>query len=215
MPRTRVTRLRAYQVEERAALDSLLDGARVGHVALVADDHPVALPTAIARDGDVLLVHGSTGSRWMRAAGDGVPVCVSVTALDGIIVARSAFESSLRYRSAAIFGSFERLEGVEKAHGLDVLVDKLLPGRAAEVRESTRSERDKTMVLALPIETWSLKVSDGWPDDDEADVAGDAWAGVVPFTYGVGPAQPAPDLRAGIALPASVTALDGRCLDGC
>jgi nitroimidazol reductase NimA-like FMN-containing flavoprotein (pyridoxamine 5'-phosphate oxidase superfamily) len=208
MPRTRVTRLRAYQVEDRAVLDALLDGARIGHIALVADDHPVVLPTAIARDDHLLLVHGSTGSRWMRAVADGAPVCVSVASLDGIIVARSAFESSLRYRSAAIFGRFGRLEGDEKDHGLDVLVEKLLPGRAAEVRPSSRSERDKTMVLALPIETWSLKVSDGWPDDDEADVAGDAWAGVVPLTYGVGPAQAAPDLRAGIPLPPSVVALE-------
>jgi nitroimidazol reductase NimA-like FMN-containing flavoprotein (pyridoxamine 5'-phosphate oxidase superfamily) len=207
MPRTRVTRLVEYQVEERAELDALLDSVRVGHVGLVTEGLPVVIPTAIARDNDVLLVHGSTGSRWMRQVALGVPCCVAVTSLDGVIVARSAFESSFRYRSAVVFGSFERLEGDDKRRGLDVIVDKLIPGRANEIRPSTISELNKTMVLSLAIEQWSLKVSSGWPTDGDDDIAGDAWAGVVPLTIAAGPALPAPDLRGGISVPASVQAL--------
>jgi nitroimidazol reductase NimA-like FMN-containing flavoprotein (pyridoxamine 5'-phosphate oxidase superfamily) len=143
----------------------------------------------------------------MRTAAEGVPVCLTVTSLDGVMVARSAFESSFHYRSAVVFGRFERLEGEEKQHSLDVLVDHLIPGRRAEVRPSSPGELNKTMVLSLPIQEWSLKVSAGWPEDDDDDVAGPAWAGVVPLVRRAGPAVPAPDLRAGIPIPPSVVAL--------
>ncbi len=207
MPRTRLSRLREYQVEERASLDALLDQARIAHIGLVSDGHPVVIPTAVARDGDALLVHGSTGSRWMRLVATGVPACVEVTSVDGIIVARSAFESSFRYRSAVLFGRFERLQGERVAGALDVLVDKLIPGRRGEVRASTRAELNKTMVLSMPIATWSLKVSDGWPEDDPDDVAGPSWAGVVPLAEHAGTPVPAPDLAAGALLPRSVLSL--------
>ena len=201
-------------MDDRAALDALIDASAVCHVGLLVDDAPVVIPTSVARHGDVLLAHGSTGSRWMRAAAQGGPACVSVTALDGIIVARSAFESSLRYRSAVLFGRFARLEGGDKALALEAFVDKLVPGRGAEVRPSTPAELRQTMVLAMPIETWSLKVSDGWPKDAEADVAGPAWAGVVPLAVRSGPPLPAPDLRPGIPVPSSVRALCGEGPEG-
>ncbi len=203
--RTALTRLPEYAVADRAALDRLLDEQFVGHVGLVRPDgYPVVLPTAIARDGDRLLLHGSTGSPWMRAVADGAPVCVQVTATDAIVVARSAFESTLRYRSAVLFGSCERLDGPAKQAALDMLTDRLIPGRVAEVRRPTGKELAATTVLALPISEWSLKVSDGWPEDPEADLSGDAWAGVVPIVTGYGEPVPAPDLRAGIARPGSV-----------
>ncbi len=207
MPSTRVTRLREMQVHDRQALNGLLDEVRVGHVGITTNDHPVVIPTAIARDGDTVLVHGSTGSGWMRLAAAGAPACLAVTALDGIVVARSTFESSFHYRSAVIFGVFERLVDERKHRALDVVAEKLIPGRLAEVRPSTAKELNKTMVLSLPIESWSLKVSDGWPDDDEEDVAGPAWAGVIPLTQKAKAARPAPGLRAGISIPASVAAL--------
>ncbi|MHB1510813.1 MAG: pyridoxamine 5'-phosphate oxidase family protein [Acidimicrobiales bacterium] len=207
MPRTRVTRLREYQVGDRSALDALLDETRVGHVGFTADEHPVVIPTAIARDGDAVLVHGSTGSRWMRTVAEGVPACLAVTALDGVMVARSAFESSFHYRSAVIFGCFERLEGDAKAEALEVLTDKLMPGRRYEIRPSSKKELGKTMVLAIQIEKWSLKISNGWPEDGPEDLAGSAWAGVVPLIERAGVPIAAPDLRIGIPVPPSVSAL--------
>jgi uncharacterized protein len=209
MPSTRVTRLRSLQVDDRSALDALLDGARVAHVAFEVDGHPVIIPTAMVRMGDSVVVHGSTGSRWMRAVAGGVPACLAVTAVDGLMVARSAFESSLHYRSAVLFGSFSPLQGAAKDAALTALIDHLIPGRGAEVRPSTPGELKRTLVLAMDFERWSLKVSDGWPEDPEDDVAGDAWAGVVPLREVAGAPRPAPDLRAGIPVPPSVQRLAG------
>jgi len=205
-----VSRLHELQVDERQALNDLLDEMRIGHIGFDADDGPVVIPTAIVRLLDSVVVHGSTGSAWMRTVAEGAPACLAVTSLDGMIVARSAFESSFRYRSAAIFGRFERLEGEAKLSALDAVVDKMLPGRLSEVRPSTAAERNKTLVLSLPIEQWSLKVSAGWPDDGPEDVGGPAWAGVVSFAVKAGPALPARDLREGISVPPSVSALIGR-----
>jgi uncharacterized protein len=206
--RTAITRLPEYASADREALDRLLDEQIMGHVGLVRPDgYPVVLPTAIARDGDRLLLHGSTGSPWMRAAASGAPVCVQVTAADAIIVARSAFESSLRYRSAVLFGVCESLDGEQKQAALDVLTEHLIPGRTREVRRPIAKELAATLVLALPIAEWSLKVSDGWPEDPESDIAGDAWAGVLPIVTGYGEPAAAPDLRPGIAVPASVSQL--------
>lgn len=206
--RTRITRLREKAVADRAALDDLLDAVRVGHVGIVDDSgRPVVLPTAVVRDGDRVLLHGSTGSPWMRRAAAGAEICLTVTALDGLVVARSAFESSLHYRSAVLFGRCAPLTGAEHERALDLLTDGLLPGRTAEVRRPTRAELAATLVLALPVTEWSLKVSAGWPDDPDDDVAGDAWAGVVPLTTAYGRPLPAPDLRAGIAVPESVRRL--------
>ena len=207
MPDTTITRLPEKAVTDRSVLDALLDEEYVGHVGVVRDGHPVVVPTAIARDGDRLLVHGSTGSGWMRALAAGADACVTVTSLGGIVVARSTFESSMHYRSAVLFGRFTALQGDDKARALDAIVEKLIPGRGAEVRASTAKELAATLVLSLPIEQWSLKVSDGWPDDDPSDVEGDAWAGVVPLRLIPGDPLPAPDLRPGIDVPPSVRTL--------
>jgi hypothetical protein len=144
----------------------------------------------------------------MRLVADGSPVCIGVTAMDGIVVARSAFESSIHYRSAVLFGACGRLTGEDKEAALDVLTQRLIPGRAAEIRASSARELAATLVLALPISEWSLKVSDGWPEDPDEDIAGDSWAGVVPLgpaAYGTPLA--APDLRPGIPVPQSVVRL--------
>jgi uncharacterized protein len=159
-----------------------------------------------------LLVHGSTGSRWMRLLATGAPASVALTAYDGLVVARSAFESSMLYRSAVLFGTMRALADAEKARALDLLTEALLPGRIPEIRRPSAKELAATLVLALPIERWSLKVSDDWPDDPPDDVAGDAWAGVIRAKVTYGQPRAAPDLRDGIAVPASVRAFERDAL---
>jgi nitroimidazol reductase NimA-like FMN-containing flavoprotein (pyridoxamine 5'-phosphate oxidase superfamily) len=207
-PPRRPTRLAEKASTDRTDLDALLDSSVVGHFGLVAEDGtPVVMPTAVVRDGDRVLAHGSTGSRWMRRLAQGVPAALAVTAYDGLVVARSAFESSLRYRSAVLFGACVPLPDDEKVRALDLVTDTLVPGRVAEVRRPTRAELAATLVLALPIDDWSLKISAGWPEDEPDDVAGPAWAGVVPLRQVYDAPLPAPDLAPGIAVPASVAAL--------
>ena len=197
---------------ERPALDALLDSTRVGHFGLVADDGtPVVIPTMVVRDGDRVLAHGSTGSRWMRRLAAGVPTALAVTAYDGMVVARSAFESSIRYRSAVVFGRCAHLTE-DKERFLDLVTEALIPGRVGEVRRPTKAELAATLVLALPIEEWSLKISAGWPEDEDDDVAGPAWAGVVPVRQAYDAPQDAPDLRTGIEVPPSVRALTDPAL---
>lgn len=210
MTRTVVpTRLPERASTDRAALDALLDEVLVAHVGLSLTEGPLVIPTGFARDGDRILLHGSSGSRWLRALAAGAPVCVTVTALDALKVARSAFNSGMRYRSACLFGVCGPLAGAEAARALDLFTDRVLPGRTAEVRPSTTKELAATLVLSLPIAEWSLKASDGFADDPAEDLAGDAWAGVVPLVSGYGAALPNPDLRPGIELPDSVRALTG------
>ena len=204
----RPTRLPEHASTDRAALDRLLDGALVGHFGLVAGDgSPVVIPTAIIREGDRVLAHGSTGSRWMRMLAAGARTALAVTSYDGLLVARSAFESSIHYRSAVLFGTCTPVTDDDKERVLDLVTERLLPGRVAEVRRPTRAELAATLVLALPIDDWSLKVSDGWPEDGPDDVAGPAWAGVVPLSLSYDAPRPAPDLAAGIDVPPSVRAL--------
>jgi nitroimidazol reductase NimA-like FMN-containing flavoprotein (pyridoxamine 5'-phosphate oxidase superfamily) len=209
MPNTTPARMNERATStDRAALDALLDAAVLAHVAFSDDDgHPVVLPTGFARDRDRVLIHGSTGSRWMRRLAEGSPAAVAVTALEGIVVARTGFESSFHYRSAVLFGTFTALEGGRKAAALDRLTDRLVPGRAAEVRASTAKELAATLALELPIGLWSLKASHEWPDDLPEDIDGPAWAGVLPMRTVYGPALPAPDLGPGREVPPSVQRL--------
>jgi uncharacterized protein len=203
--RTEITRLREKGSTDRAELDALLDDCRLGHFAVVRDGTPLVIPTAVVRDGDRVLAHGSTGAPWLRALASGAPTCLAVTTWDGLVVARSAFESSIHYRSAVLFGSCAPVEDSERA--LDLITEALLPGRVAELRRPTARERAATLVLQLPITEWSLKISAGWPDDPPEDVAGRAWAGVVPRHISYGTPVPAPDLRGGIQVPPSVSGL--------
>jgi nitroimidazol reductase NimA-like FMN-containing flavoprotein (pyridoxamine 5'-phosphate oxidase superfamily) len=210
-PSTRITRLSEKQDTSRSSLDELLASTPLATVALVQDGHPVIFPTGFARVGDELVIHGSTGAPWMRILATGVAAAVSVTTLDGVVVARSGFESSFQYRSAALFGVFERIPEADKLGYLETLTDVFIPGRVAELRASTRKELAATMALRMPIgdDNWSLKISAGWPEDPEEDVAGDSWAGVVPMTVAYGAPLPAPDLTPGIPLPESVRAMTG------
>ncbi len=214
-PPTRISRLSELQDESRSGLDALLDSTPLATIALMRDGHPVVFPTGFARVGDELVIHGSTGSPWLRALAAGASAAVSVTALDGLIVARSAFESSFRYRSATLFGVFEPVPDTERICYLDALTEGFLPGRVGEVRASTRKELAATIVLRMPIgpQNWSLKVSAGWSDDPDEDVASGVWAGVVPMSVGYGAPLPAPDCDPAIPVPPSVRALSGLGAD--
>jgi uncharacterized protein len=208
MPNTTLTRMHDRAITDRAELDRLLDDTVLAHIGMVDDTgSAVVIPTGIARDGDRVLIHGSTGSGWMRGVAAGRQVCVTITDLNGIIVARSSFESSFRYRSAVLFGTFTRLAGPDASDALDAIIDHFLPGRRAEIRATRRRELAATMVLAMPIRDWSLKISGSWPTDPYEDVAGSTWAGVIPFHVRYGDPLPAPDLRPGIPVPASVRAM--------
>jgi uncharacterized protein len=217
MTSTELTRLRDRAVTERAELDRLLDDVFLAHVGLADDGQGgggqagvVVIPTAVVRDGDRVLIHGSTGSGWMRRAATGTPACLTVTDLSGIIVARSAFENSLRYRSAVLFGHFTKVPDQDVPSALDIFTEHLLPGRTAEIRPNSRRELAATMVLSMPIQQWSLKIGTDWPDDAAEDLKTSAWAGVIPFdARRLGDPLPAPDLRPGIPVPASVRKLTG------
>lgn len=187
------------------ALAALVRDARVGHFAFVEDGRPRVLPIAIVADGAHILLHGSTGSHWLRLLATGIPVALSVTAIDGLVVARCAFESSMNYRSAVLFGTCAPV--VDQVAALDLVTEGLIPGRVAELRPHSAKELAATLVLRLTVDEWTLKVSNGWPEDGPADVAGPAWAGILPLRTGYTEAIPAPDLAGGIPQPASVRAL--------
>jgi uncharacterized protein len=169
MSRTTPTRMPELMSSDRSDLDTLLDKTVLAHIAFVSGDGtPALLPTMAARWGDRILVHGSTGSTWMRQIAAGIPVAVSLAVIDGIVVARSAFESSLLYSSAVLFGSFASVAAEEKEAALEVFTNRLLPGRAGEIRHPAARELAATILLAMPIGEWSLRGNNGWPDDPES-----------------------------------------------
>lgn len=190
-----------------AALTELIADTHIGHFAFVEDGEPRVLPIAIAQDGTDILLHGSTGSHWLRLLATGIPVALSITALDALVVARSAFESSMHYRSAVLFGRCLPVTADDKVRSLDVVTDALIPGRVAEIRSHTGKELAATLILRMTVDDWTLKTSSGWPEDETPDVDGPAWAGVLPLKTGYTSAEPTYDLREGIPLPASVQAL--------
>lgn len=203
--RTRVRRAAELQRLERSALDDILDEGRVAHVAIVEDGQPLALPMAYVRAEDDLLLHGSTASRLMRSLAAGTPTCATVTIFDGLVLARSAFESSMHYRSAMVFSRCS--VAPDPLDALQRFTEALLPGRWDEVRPTTRKELAKTLVLRLPLEEWSVKVSGSDPEDPDTDRALDIWAGSIPAAISYGKPRPAADLRSDIPLPASVRRL--------
>jgi nitroimidazol reductase NimA-like FMN-containing flavoprotein (pyridoxamine 5'-phosphate oxidase superfamily) len=194
--RATVRRLPDKQVHERRVLDAVLDAAKVAHVAVVDDGQPYVVPVAYARDGDAVLFHGSTASRLFRSLAAGAPTCLTVTLLDGLVAARSVFESSMHYRSAMVLGVATALTGADKEAALQRVTEHLLPGRWADARHPSGKELAATLVLSLPLDEWSVKVSDGPPDDAEDDLDLPVWAGVVPLLpQSLGRPVSAPDLR--------------------
>lgn len=205
--RSTLGRHRERARHDRAELYALLDSALICHLGLVRDGAPVVLPTGYGRDGDILYLHGSSGAASLLAAARGAPLCVTVTRLDGVVYARSAFHHSMNYASAVIHGTARELTDPDQVrHGLRVLVEHLAPGSWESGRQPTRKELAATTVLALPLDEASVKVRTGPPVDDEADVsAGLAWAGVLPLHARWGEPVPCPQLPAGMPVPPRVT----------
>ncbi|QIK65063.1 pyridoxamine 5'-phosphate oxidase family protein [Nocardioides sp. HDW12B] len=203
---TRIRREAHRQVTDRDALDAVLDEALLAHVGVVRDGRPLVLPFACARDGDHLLLHGSTGSGLLRiAAGD--EVCVEVTHLDGLVFARTTFDSSMRYRSAVVHGVAEEVPADDKARALDLLSDHLFPGRTAELRAPTAKELAATLVLRVSLESASVKVAAGPPEVDPDDhEPRSVWAGIVPLALRADQPLASPDVPHGVDVPASVRA---------
>ncbi|MEO7982061.1 MAG: pyridoxamine 5'-phosphate oxidase family protein [Sporichthyaceae bacterium] len=184
-------------------LDSVLDAGRVAHVAVRdPDGQPYVVPVAYARDGDAVLFHGSTGSRLFRSLAEGAPTCLTVTLVDGLVAARSVFESSMHYRCAMVLGVATVLGGAEQLVALERVTEHLLPGRWAEARQPNGKELAATLVLSLPLSEWSVKVSDSPPDDADDDLDLPVWAGVLPLREVTGAPRPAPDLRGDPPVPA-------------
>ncbi|MCD4524476.1 pyridoxamine 5'-phosphate oxidase family protein [Nocardioides sp. cx-173] len=214
-PRTTVARGRDRAVTDRAALLALLEDALVAHVGIDVGDHPVVLPVAFAVDPDgpdedgTLYIHGSVAARWLTRS-EGSTVCVTVTELDGLVAARSAFHHSMNYRSVVVIGVARVVQDPEeKAHALSLTVDHMVPGRAATLRPHTRKEVVATAVLAVPLHEASMKVRAGGPVDDPEDVEAGVWAGVIPVRRELGAPVPAPEC-ATAPLPTDVVRRAGR-----
>lgn len=192
--RTQVRRLPKRAVYDKAQVYSILDAGYVCHVGFAVDGQPYVIPTGYARAGDRIYIHGSAASRMLRALEQGADVCVTVTLLDGFVLARSAFHHSMNYRSAVVFGRARLVtDPGEKLEALRAFTDHVLPGRWAEVRQPNDRELNATSVLALPLDEASAKVRTGPPVDDEPDYALPVWAGEVPVRMELG--EPVADGR--------------------
>jgi uncharacterized protein len=193
--RTRLTRLRERGVEDREELLDFLAGQFVAHLALDAGGYPVTLPVAFAldREGDQLYVHGSVGAGWMRNA-PGATVCVTVTAVDALVLARSGFHHSMNYRCAVVIGEARLVDSEEeRARALDLVVDQIVPNRSATLRPTTRKELAATSVLAVPLGNASMKKREGGVGDEPEDVEAGTWAGVLPLRTVAGELETSPD----------------------
>jgi nitroimidazol reductase NimA-like FMN-containing flavoprotein (pyridoxamine 5'-phosphate oxidase superfamily) len=200
--RTQVHRLPKRGVYDREAVYRILDEGLVCHVGFVADGKPVVIPTGYGRHGDMLYVHGSTASRMFRALGAGADVCVTITLVDGLVLARSAFHHSMNYRSVVIFGKAAVLEDpAAKREALHAFTEHVAPGRWQEIRQPSPKELQATTVLAIPLQEVSAKVRTGPPLDDEEDYALLVWAGVLPLNVSTGSPLADDRLPAGIAVP--------------
>ncbi len=200
--RTTVRRLPARGSHDRALIHSILDEAPVCHVGFVVDGRPFVIPTRHVRVGDRLYMHGSPGSRMLKAMAAGVEVCVNVTLIDGLVLARSAFHHSMNYRSVVVFGVAVAVDDPEeKSRVLHALAEHLVPGRWRDVRGPAPGELKATSVLSLPITEASAKVRTGPPLDEEEDYALSAWAGVIPLSIRAGEPVPCPRLAPGIEPP--------------
>jgi nitroimidazol reductase NimA-like FMN-containing flavoprotein (pyridoxamine 5'-phosphate oxidase superfamily) len=179
---------------DSAAIDPIVDGALLCHVGFVVEGQPFVIPTLHARDGDTILLHGAAGSRLLKHAATGAPLCITVTHLDGLVLARSVFNHSINYRSAVLFGVGQVVDDpAEKLDALLRFTERLLPGRWDDAREPTAKEIRATGVVAVTIESASAKVRGGPPIDDEEDLALPVWAGVLPVTERLGTPLPAPE----------------------
>jgi len=201
--------LRIRRVAQRASYDrvivhEIIDAALIAHVGTVRDGKPVVIPMLAVRDGDWLLLHGAPASGTVRR-GRGQSVCVEMTLLDGLVLARSAFHHSLNYRSVVVLGEAEVIANVdERARALEVFMQRLVPGRGEQLRPTTEAEIKQTVVLRISLEQASTKVRTGPPGDEEEDYDFPVWAGVLPVTLSIGQPQPDPRLTPDIEVPDNV-----------
>ena len=202
--RTMPTRIPERASWDRETVHSILDEGYVCHLGFVRDGAPVVLPTLYARVGERLYAHGSTGSPALRGArpDEGLPVCLTVTHVDGIVLARSAFHHSINYRSVVVHGTAHQVrDPAERAEALDALVNHIVPGRADDSRRANAKELAATAVLRLDLAEVSAKIRTGGPNDDAEDLRLPYWSGVLPVSRGYGAPIPADDLDPSIAVP--------------
>ena len=213
--RNRVKRLHERGRYEREAVWAILDAALLCHVAYVIDGQPYCTPTAVWREGDDLYWHGSSASRMLRAQRPGLPVCLTVTHLDALVLARCGFNHSIDYRSAMCFGTARIVDDpAEKARQLDLMIDRFYPGRAATLRPSTTQELKATTVIGMRIEEAAAKVRAKGVADEEADYALPIFAARIPVAQHVGAIEPCPRLLPGVAVPEGLAGFTpGRRLD--
>lgn len=205
-PRSRVRRLPVRGSHDRAVINAILDEGIVAHVGFAHEGSPFVIPMGYARDGDRLLLHGSSASRLMRLLAAGVEAAVTVTLLDALVLARSYFHHSMNYRSVVVLGRTSEVAGAgEKQRALNTLINRLVPGRHGDARPTNDLELKATLVASLPIIEATAKIRIGPPADDDEDLALPYWAGLIPLTTSFGPPEPAPDLREGIEPPAYAT----------
>ena len=203
--RTRLRRLPQRGSYDREVVYRILDEGLVCHVGFVAGGEPFVIPTGYARAGDTLYIHGSAASRMLRTLAEGARVCVTVTLLDGLVLARSAFHHSMNYRSVVVLGTASVVEGAaEKLEALRAFTEHVIPGRWAEVRAPDEAELRKTLVLRLPLAEASAKVRTGPPVDDEPDYRLPVWAGEIPMRLTAGAPAPDPRLALGCEPPSYV-----------
>ena len=214
-PRSRVRRLPQRGSYDRTVIDAILDEGIVAHVGFVHEGSVFVIPMGYARDGDRLLLHGSSASRLMRLLAAGVEAAVTVTLLDALVLARSYFHHSMNYRSVVVLGrTSEVAEESEKRRALDVLLSRLVPGRHGDARRTNEIELKATLVASIPIEEVTAKLRTGPPADDDEDLALPYWAGLVPVKTTFGPPEPAPDLRDGIEAPSYAVGYGRVAKDG-
>ncbi|MFZ1153746.1 MAG: pyridoxamine 5'-phosphate oxidase family protein [Solirubrobacteraceae bacterium] len=204
-PRTRLQRMPARGDHDRQTIDAILDEALVAHVGFAVEGQPYVVPTLHARVGDSVYFHGSSASRTIRTLAAGASACLTVTLLDGLVLARSAVHHSVNYRSVVILGHATAIDDMsERMTAIEAFTERLIPGRWAEVRPPTAKELKAIQVLALPLTEASAKLRAGPPLDDEEDYSLDAWAGVIPLQTLAGDPLADPRLTDGIALSPSV-----------
>jgi hypothetical protein len=204
-PNTTLKRLPQRGSFERATVYEILDAAFLCHVAFVVDEQPFVIPTSYARVNDELFIHGSAASRMLRNLSEGIPVCVTVTLVDGLVLARSAFHHSINYRSVMVFGTAQLVtDEPAKFDALKAFTEHIIPGRWPEIREPNAQELKATTVLALPLREASAKIRTGPPKDDDEDMAIPVWAGVLPLTVTPGKPIADPYVSDAIALPEHV-----------
>lgn len=190
--RTTVRRAPDRARYERETIRSILDEGLVAHVGFLAGDSPIVIPMAYARVGERLYLHGSPASRMLRALDRGVPLCATVTLLDGLVLARSAFHHSMNYRSVVVMGTATEVsDTAEKARAFDAIVEQIVPGRSGNTRPANEFELRFTRLMALPIDEASAKLREGPPLDDPEDMSHPTWAGVIPLRLTAG--KPIPD----------------------